>query len=39
MEIAEAHSKVNNELEENVSRFKFIFQFEYQQLKQTVKQH
>lgn len=34
MEIAEAHRKVHNELEENVSRFKFNFQFEYQQLKQ-----
>lgn len=34
MEIAEAHRKVHNELEENVSRFKFNFQFEYEQLKQ-----
>lgn len=29
MEIAEAHSKVHTELEENVSQFKFILQCEY----------
>lgn len=38
MEIAEAHRKVHNELEENVSQLKFnfqlVFQYEYQQLKQ-----
>ncbi|CAG04452.1 unnamed protein product, partial [Tetraodon nigroviridis] len=34
MEIAEAHRKVHNELEENVSQFKCHSQFEYQQLKQ-----
>lgn len=34
MEIAEAHRKVHNELEENVSQFKFNFQFEFQQLKE-----
>lgn len=39
MEIAEAHSKVHTELEENVSQFKCIFQFEYRQLKQTDQQH
>lgn len=39
MEIAEAHSKVHTELEENVSQFKFIFQFEYRQLEQKHKQH
>lgn len=33
MEIAEAHRKVHNELEENVSAFRLIFQFQYQQLK------
>lgn len=34
MEIAEAHRKVHNELEENVSQFKFNFQFGFQQLKE-----
>lgn len=34
MEIAEAHRKVHNELEENVSQLKFNFQCKYQQLKQ-----
>lgn len=35
MEIAEAHRKVHNELEENVSQFKFNFQLVFQyELKQ-----
>lgn len=33
MEIAEAHRKVHNELEENVSQSKFILQCQYQKLK------